>query len=179
MGIVARLSAQKAHEVLFEAVAKCAESVPRVRLVVIGGGDRESELRELARKLNIDTRTIISRYPSRRTGSAARPGRRMSFVGPRRCADHADRGDGGRIADRGDRLRFGSRHRGRRSSRVLSSLSVMSRNSPIGFEYLRMTRPLRARFGKSGRARVESEFRIQNTARKYEELLTDVLARKG
>ena len=38
---------------------------------------------------------------------------------------------------------------------------------------------LRTRLGKSGRARAESEFRIQNTARKYEELLTDVLARKG
>ena len=39
--------------------------------------------------------------------------------------------------------------------------------------------PLRTQLGKSGRARVESEFRIQNTARRYEELLTDVLARKG
>jgi glycosyltransferase involved in cell wall biosynthesis len=38
---------------------------------------------------------------------------------------------------------------------------------------------LRTRLGKSGRARAESEFHIQNTARKYEELLTDILARKG
>ena len=42
VGIVARLSAQKAHEVLFRAIAACAASVPQVRLVVIGGGDRES-----------------------------------------------------------------------------------------------------------------------------------------
>ena len=39
--------------------------------------------------------------------------------------------------------------------------------------------PLRTQLGKSGRARVESEFQIQNTARKYEELLTDMLARKS
>lgn len=57
VGIVARLSAQKAHDVLFAAVAKAACEVPRIRLVVIGGGDRESELRALAGELGIDERT--------------------------------------------------------------------------------------------------------------------------
>ena len=37
---------------------------------------------------------------------------------------------------------------------------------------------LRTQLGKSGRARVEREFQIQHTARGYEELLTDLLARK-
>jgi glycosyltransferase involved in cell wall biosynthesis len=39
--------------------------------------------------------------------------------------------------------------------------------------------PLRAQMGKSGRARVENDFRIQDTARGYEELLTNILARKA
>ena len=39
--------------------------------------------------------------------------------------------------------------------------------------------PLRAQMGKSGRARVENDFRIQDTARGYEELLTATLARKA
>lgn len=57
VGIVARLSAQKAHDVLFAAVAKAACEVPRIRLVVIGGGERESELCDLATELGIDRRT--------------------------------------------------------------------------------------------------------------------------
>ena len=39
-------------------------------------------------------------------------------------------------------------------------------------------RVLRTSLGKSGRARVESEFRIGATARGYEELLTELLARR-
>jgi glycosyltransferase involved in cell wall biosynthesis len=57
VGIVARLSAQKAHDVLFAAVAKAACEVPRIRLVVIGGGERESELRSLAEDFGIGERT--------------------------------------------------------------------------------------------------------------------------
>ena len=37
---------------------------------------------------------------------------------------------------------------------------------------------LRIRLGKSGRARLESEFQIHNTTRGYEELLTDMLGLK-
>jgi glycosyltransferase involved in cell wall biosynthesis len=36
---------------------------------------------------------------------------------------------------------------------------------------------LRARLGKSGRARAEREFNIQRTARAYEELLTELVPR--
>ncbi len=57
VGIVARLSAQKAHDVLFEAIARCRTEVPRIKLVVIGGGDREAELRRLAQSLGIDAVT--------------------------------------------------------------------------------------------------------------------------
>lgn len=59
VGIVARLSAQKAHQVLFEAFRQLLESHPRSRLVVVGGGVREAELRALAERLGIQSRVLF------------------------------------------------------------------------------------------------------------------------
>lgn len=53
VGIVAGLRAEKAHQVLFEAVARLAPSHPRLRLVVVGDGVRKVELRALVRELGI------------------------------------------------------------------------------------------------------------------------------
>ncbi|SEP21106.1 glycosyltransferase [Trujillonella endophytica] len=53
IGIVARLSAQKAHHVLFEAFVIVRRTYPTARLVVVGGGARDQELRELATALGI------------------------------------------------------------------------------------------------------------------------------
>ncbi len=178
VGIVARLSAQKAHEVLFEAVATCAASVPQVRLVVIGGGDRESELRELARQLNIDMRTIflgIRRdVPDLLPGldvaclSSVHEGVPITLIEAMAAGlpivatdcgsvrDIVEDGEQGFVVPVGDAKKFADR------LRILAN-----------------DKALRTRLGKSGRARAESEFHIQNTARKYEELLTDILARKG
>lgn len=178
VGIVARLSAQKAHQVLFEAVAACAATVPQVRLVVIGGGDRESELRELARQLSIDSRTVflgIRRdIPDLLPGldvaclSSVHEGVPITLIEAMAAGlpivatdcgsvrDIVEDGQQGFVVPVGDVATFADR------------LRVLANDEP-----------LRIQFGKSGRARVESEFRIQNTARKYEELLTEVLARKG
>ncbi|MGQ9409790.1 glycosyltransferase [Mycolicibacterium gilvum] len=57
VGIVARLSPQKAHEVLFEAIARCRAEIPHIELVVIGGGEREAELHRLAQSFGIDAHT--------------------------------------------------------------------------------------------------------------------------
>lgn len=56
VGIVARLEAVKAHEVLFDAVAKLTPTNPQLRLVVVGEGDREAELKTLAHALGIASR---------------------------------------------------------------------------------------------------------------------------
>jgi len=56
VGIVARLSAQKAHHVLLEAFASLGRSHPHARLVVVGGGERHDELLELAARLGIGDR---------------------------------------------------------------------------------------------------------------------------
>jgi glycosyltransferase involved in cell wall biosynthesis len=60
VGIVARLTAEKAHEVLFEAVAKLAPSHLRLRLVVVGDGPRDTQLRELAGELGIADRVLFT-----------------------------------------------------------------------------------------------------------------------
>ena len=60
VGIVARLSAQKAHEVLFEAFAALVESHPNARLVVVGGGDREAELRRVVVQDGIEERVLFT-----------------------------------------------------------------------------------------------------------------------
>ncbi|RDH78663.1 glycosyltransferase [Mycolicibacterium moriokaense] len=176
VGIVARLSPQKAHEVLFEAVAACAASVPHVRLLVIGGGARDNELRDLARHLDIDART--------------------TFLGIRR--DVADLLPGLDVAC------LSSVHEGvpiTLIEAIAAGLPVVATDCgsvrdivedgeqgfvvPVGdvekyAERLRLLaddRQLRMQLGKSGRARAECEFRIQTTARKYEQLLTDLLGR--
>jgi glycosyltransferase involved in cell wall biosynthesis len=177
VGIVARLSAQKAHEVLFEAIAACAASVPQVRLVVIGGGDRETELRDLVRELGIDSRTtflgIRRDVPDLLPGldvaclSSVHEGVPITLIEAMAAGlpivatdcgsvrDMVEDGEQGFVVPVGDVENFADR-----------------------LQRLAHDEPLRTQLGKSGRARVESEFQIQNTARRYEELLTDMLARK-
>jgi len=57
VGIVARLSAQKAHEVLLQAIALLAPTHRNLRLVVIGDGPRRAELEGIALDLGISDRT--------------------------------------------------------------------------------------------------------------------------
>ncbi len=60
VGIVARLSAQKAHEVLFEAFFSLARSRPRARLVVVGGGERDAELRRIVAQAGMDEQVLFT-----------------------------------------------------------------------------------------------------------------------
>lgn len=178
VGIVARLSAQKAHEVLFAAVAECVKSVPNIRLVVIGGGDREDALRKLAQQLGINSHTIF--LGIRRDVPELLPGLDVACLSSVHegvpiilleamaaalpivatdCGsirDLVEDGEQGFVVPVGDAETLSER------LRILAQDAL-----------------LRAQFGKSGRARVESQFHIQNTAREYEEMLIDTLARKS
>ncbi|MGH4012314.1 MAG: glycosyltransferase [Pseudonocardiaceae bacterium] len=60
LGIVARLSPQKAHHVLLRAVASLVPDRPRLRLVVVGGGEEEHALRSLAAELGIADRVLFT-----------------------------------------------------------------------------------------------------------------------
>ncbi len=55
IGIIARLTAQKAHEVLFEAVARRPD-LAQVYVVVVGDGERRSELEQMTVSLGIANR---------------------------------------------------------------------------------------------------------------------------
>lgn len=60
VGIVARLSPQKAHHVLLMAIAELAPSHPRLRLAVVGDGVEATKLRALAEKLGITDRVLFT-----------------------------------------------------------------------------------------------------------------------
>jgi glycosyltransferase involved in cell wall biosynthesis len=178
VGIVARLSAEKAHEVLFRAIAACVPSVPQIRLVVIGDGDREAELLDLARELGIATRTIFlgirrdvpDLLPGLDVGclssvyeavpitlvEAMAAGIPVVATDCGAVRETVEDGEQGFVVPVGDVDSYADR------------LQQLARDES-----------LRIKMGKSGRARVEIEFRIQETARRYEELLTDMLTRKA
>jgi glycosyltransferase involved in cell wall biosynthesis len=54
VGIVARLRAEKAHEVLLDALAELRSAGRPIRLCVVGSGERDEELRMLADRLGLD-----------------------------------------------------------------------------------------------------------------------------
>ncbi|MBI4635711.1 MAG: glycosyltransferase family 4 protein [Candidatus Rokubacteria bacterium] len=56
VGIVARLVPVKAHEVFLEAAATVARRLPQARFVVVGDGERRSELESLADRLGLGER---------------------------------------------------------------------------------------------------------------------------
>lgn len=60
VGIVARLSPQKAHAVLLHAVASLAPSRPELRLVVVGEGTEEARLRALVNQLGLTGRVLFT-----------------------------------------------------------------------------------------------------------------------
>ncbi|MCC6696141.1 MAG: glycosyltransferase family 4 protein [Candidatus Hydrogenedentes bacterium] len=53
LGIAARLTEAKGHRFLFEAVAGMRSEFPQLRLLILGQGDLEAELKQLAEKLDI------------------------------------------------------------------------------------------------------------------------------
>jgi glycosyltransferase involved in cell wall biosynthesis len=53
IGLFGRLTPQKGHVVMFEAMPRILEAVPEAELLIVGGGDLEQELRSLAGKLGI------------------------------------------------------------------------------------------------------------------------------
>ena len=59
VGIVARLSPQKAHEVLLEAFHLLLIHQPLSRLIIVGGGARETELHGIAERLGIHDRVVF------------------------------------------------------------------------------------------------------------------------
>lgn len=174
VGIVARLSAQKAHEVLFQAVAAAADDVPGIRLVVVGGGPRCAELQQLAHDLGIASRTEF--LGVRRDVTRLLPGLDVACLSSVHegvpiilieamaaglpvvatdcgsVADLVQDGEHGFVVPVGDVGGFADR------------LRLLARD-----------RALRTLFGERGRAFVEGNHRIEHTAGGYENLLRELL----
>jgi glycosyltransferase involved in cell wall biosynthesis len=127
---------------------------------VIGGGERDGELREVARALDIHTRTtflgIVHEGVPITLIEAMAAGLPIVATDCGSVRDVVTDGENGFVVPVGDVAAFADR------------LQLLA-GDPL----------LRKRLGRSGRRRAEVHFRIENTARRYEELLSDVAARKG
>jgi glycosyltransferase involved in cell wall biosynthesis len=178
VGIVARLSKQKAHQVLFDAVARCLPEVPNVRVVVIGDGERSAELRQYAQQVGIASRTKF--MGTRRDVPFLLPGIDVSCLSsvhegvPIALLEAMAAGvpvvatDVGSVRDIVEDGEQGF---------------VIPVNDPVTFaDRLRLLArepEVRARLGKCARDRAEVEFGIERTARGYESLLTELLMRSS
>jgi glycosyltransferase involved in cell wall biosynthesis len=65
-GIVARIKADRLHEVLLRALARVARELPRAKVVIVGRGEHEPVLRRLASVLGVEDRLLYAGY---RTGA--------------------------------------------------------------------------------------------------------------
>ncbi len=61
IGIIARLSQEKGHQILIEAMKRIQESIPNVRLMIVGGGRLKRNLKKLVEDL--DLKESILFYP--------------------------------------------------------------------------------------------------------------------
>lgn len=174
VGIVARLSAQKAHHVLFGAIARLAPEHPGLRLVVVGDGERADELAGLADQLGI--------------------GERVRFTGVRR--------DVARLLPGFDVSCLSSVHEGAPITVIESmaagvpvvvtdcgALRDMVTDGDEGFlvpvgdspaladriARLAADPGLRARQGAAGRARAQRDHRIEVTVERFTALLTSLV----
>lgn len=176
VGIVARLTPEKAHEVLFEAVAKLAPSHLGLRLVVVGDGAREAKLPELARELGIADRVLftglrrdvpellpafdVSCLSSVREAApvsiieAMAAGLPVVATGAGAIADMVADGEEGFVVPVND------------SGAIADRIARLAADPA-----------LRAAQGARARARAERDYRIEATAESYQRLLTSLAAR--
>ena len=177
IGIVARLSPQKAHQTLFDAVASVKSTHPHVRLMVIGGGAREQELRNLSATLGIDDATRF--LGVRDDVERLLPGLDVSCLSsvhegvPIAILESMAAGlpivatDCGSLRDLVTDFENG--------------FIVPVGNAELLAERLRLLADdvaLRTRLGEAGRRRAERDFEISETARRYERLLVELVERK-
>lgn len=62
LGTVARLEPRKGHRYLLEAVAQINKDYPNLRVLLVGDGELKSDLRNLAKELNISSNVIFAGF---------------------------------------------------------------------------------------------------------------------
>lgn len=176
VGIVARLAPVKAHEVLLEAVAKLAPHHPRLRLVCVGGGEREAALAALAEELGVTDRVLFAGM--RRDVAELVPAFDVACLTSRfECAplsviESMAAGLPVVVSDVG-------------AVRDMVADGVEGLVFPPGdasalaahLDRLAGDAALRERMGSAGRARAERDFRIEHTAGDYQRLLRELAGR--
>lgn len=173
IGIAARLKPQKAHEVLLRAVHRLGDR-PNLRVVVIGGGEREAALRTMTDELGLADRVLFTGM--RRDVPALLPGLDISCL----CSVHEgtpvsvieamaaclpvvatdcgairdmiDDGVEGYVVPVGDVEAYAER------------LALLAGDAD-----------LRVRLGDRGRARVERDFRIESTIAGFQGMLAGLV----
>jgi glycosyltransferase involved in cell wall biosynthesis len=178
VGMVARLSDEKAHHVLLQAVALLAHPHARARLVLIGGGERRAELERLAHDLGIadrvlfagvrrDVPDLLSAFDVAALSSAHEAMPLSVIESMAACLpvvatdtgalrDLVVDGETGYLVPVGDVAALADR------------LAILADDSEV-----------RTRFGVNGRARVLQHFTIEEAARRYEALLTGLVGENG
>ena len=176
VGIVARLTEQKAHEVLLRAVGQLALTHPTLRLIVIGDGPRAGELRAEVDRLGIASQVTFmgtrSDVPALLPGldltclSSVNEGAPMSVLEAMAAGvpvvttdtgalrDMVSDGEDGFVVPIGDVERLADR---------------------IGQLVADPTK--RTRFGAAARARAERDFRIEGTVMGFQQLLESLVRR--
>lgn len=175
VGIVARLTPEKSHDVLFEAIAKVAPSHPRLRLVVIGEGGRATQLRELAGELDIAERVIFTGLrrdvPELLAGldvsclSSVREAAPVSVIESMAAGVPVVATDCGAIPDMVADGEEGFVVPINDSGTIADRIARLAADPE-----------LRARQGVRARARAERDYRIEATVESYQRLLTSLVA---
>jgi glycosyltransferase involved in cell wall biosynthesis len=174
IGIVARLSPQKAHHVLFEAFTRLRERHSHVRLVVVGGGERDTELRLLAARLGLEESVLFTGV--RRDVPALLPAFDVSCLSsvhegvPLAAIESMAAGIPMVVTDCGalrDMIIDGEQ----------GFIVPVGDSSAMAERLLALAddTKLRERLGVSARSRVEQMYRIEQTARGYEDLLVSLV----
>lgn len=174
VGIVARLSAQKAHQVLFQAFASLRARHSHARLVVVGGGEREMELRDLAGRLGIEDsilftgvrRDVPSLLPAFDVSclSSVHEGVPMAAIESMAAGIPMVVTDCGALQDMIVDREHGFVVPVGDSSAMAERLFTLVDDST-----------LRGRLGGSARRRVQQMYRIEQTARGYQDLLVSLV----
>ncbi|HVL83964.1 MAG TPA: glycosyltransferase [Pseudonocardia sp.] len=177
VGVLARLAPVKAHEVLLEALAGLAPMRPRLRLVCIGGGEREQELRMRAAELGVAGR--VRWLGLRRDVPRLLPGLDVGALSSRfECAPLS------LVELMAAAVPVVSTDVGCVRDLVGDGLDgfVVPPGDPAALEAalakLVDDPDLRASMGATARERVARRFRIENTAAAVQELLTGLVRRR-
>lgn len=178
IGMVARLSSQKAHEVAFHAMSRLVRTHPNARLFVIGQGDREKELRFLASSLGLEEHIaftgvrsdVANLLPAFDAGclSSVHEGVPLAVIEymaaglpvvATDCGSLSDMvtdGVNGYLVDVGD------------ADSMAERLSALAAHPE-----------LRRRLGSAGRRRAENDYQITKTAHDYQDLVSALARRRA